>query len=102
MEMLFNNLALLLTALGLLAFVVSVITEVTKSIRFLNKIPTDVQVLATSILLSVLSVVVYVDLKNAKLIWYYIAGAIVLGFFVAFIAMYGWEKLTNMYNRFKK
>lgn len=102
MEYLLSNVALLLTVIGVLAFTVSVITEVTKSVSFLNKIPTDIQVLVTSILLSVLSVLVYVDLSKTKLIWYYIVGAVVLGFFVSFIAMYGWEKLTTMYNRFKK
>ena len=102
MDYLLSNVALLLTVIGVLAFTVSVITEVTKSVSFLNKIPTDIQVLVTSILLSVLSVLVYVDLSKTKLIWYYIVGAVVLGFFVSFIAMFGWEKLTTMYNRFKK
>lgn len=102
MEYLLSNVALLLTVIGVLAFTVSVITEVTKSVSFLNKIPTDIQVLVTSILLSILTVLVYVDLSKTKLIWYYIVGAVVLGFFVSFIAMFGWEKLTTMYNRFKK
>ena len=102
MEYLLSNVALLLTVIGVLAFTVSVITEVTKSVSFLNKIPTDIQVLVTSILLSVLSVLIYVDLSKTKIIWYYVIGAVVLGFFVAFVSMYGWEKLTTMYNRFKK
>ena len=102
MDYLLSNVALLLTVIGVLAFTVSVITEVTKSVSFLNKIPTDIQVLVTSILLSVLSVLIYVDLSKTKLIWYYVIGAVVLGFFVAFVSMYGWEKLTTMYNRFKK
>ena len=102
MEYLLSNVALLLTVIGVLAFTVSVITEVTKSVSFLNKIPTDIQVLVTSILLSVISVVVYVQMNKAEMVWYYIVGAIILGFFVAFIAMFGWEKLTTMYARFKK
>ncbi len=102
MEYLLSNVALLLTVIGVLAFTVSVITEVTKSVSFLNKIPTDIQVLVTSILLSVLSVLIYVDLSKTKIIWYYVIGAVVLGFFVAFVSMYGWEKLTTIYNRFKK
>lgn len=102
MEYLLSNVALLLTVVGVLAFTVSVITEVTKNVSFLNKIPTDIQVLVTSILLSVISVVVYVQMNKAEMVWYYIVGAIILGFFVAFIAMFGWEKLTTMYARFKK
>lgn len=102
MENILNNTALLFTIIGGLAVLVTIITEFTKKIGFLDKIPTDLQVLSVSILLSVLGIVVYIQYNNAKMIWYYIVGAIILGFVVGYVAMYGWEKFTEIFNRFKK
>jgi multisubunit Na+/H+ antiporter MnhG subunit len=35
-------------------------------------------------------------------LWYYIVGVILIGLFVAFIAMYGWTKLKDIWTRMKK
>jgi len=34
--------------------------------------------------------------------WYMIAASIIAGFFVAFVAMFGWDKMSEIYNRVKK
>lgn len=92
----------LVIAVSLLAVVISVITEVTKSIGFLAKIPTSLQVIILSLILTPLSVIAYASYANITLTWYIIAGSIIAGFFVAFICMYGWDKLSEIYNKFKK
>lgn len=89
-------------ALGALAFVISIITEVTKSIGFLNKIPTSLQVIILSLVLTPLAVIAYSSYAEITLTWYMIVGSVVAGFFVAFICMYGWEKFSEIYNKFKK
>jgi hypothetical protein len=45
---------------------------------------------------------VYCQWEAITILWYYIAGALVLGFFVAFVAMFGWSELTDLWNRYKK
>lgn len=95
------NLTTLIMVIAVLAFVVSVFTEVTKNISILKKIPTDLQVLTVSVLLTVLSYFAYVSYSNAKIIWYYIIGSVIIGFFVAFVAMYGWDKFRQLWDRFK-
>ena len=95
------NLTTLIMVIAVLAFVVSVFTEVTKNISILKKIPTDLQVLTVSVLLTVLSYFAYVSYSNAKIIWYNIIGSVVIGFFVAFVAMYGWDKFRQLWERFK-
>lgn len=97
-----NNLALIFTILGMLAFVVSVITEVTKSIGFLSKIPTNLQVIVVSITLCQVAYFAYSSYFSIEIQWYYIAGCFIASFIVAFTAMYGWDKLTDLYSRFKK
>lgn len=97
-----ENGAVLLTIIGAMATFVTIVTEFTKTWGFLDRIPTSLQVLAVSMLVSVLSVVIYVQMQKATMVWYYIVGAIVLGWIVAYVSMYGWEKLTEMWGRFKK
>lgn len=97
-----ENGAVILTIIGAMATFVTIVTEFTKTWGFLDRIPTSLQVLAVSMLVSILSVVIYVQMQKAEMIWYYIVGAIVLGWIVAYVSMYGWEKLTEMWGRFKK
>ena len=102
LNVILQNGAVILTIIGAMATFVTIVTEFTKTWGFLNKIPTSLQVLAVSMLVSVLSVVIYIQMQKAEMIWYYIVGAIVLGWIVAYVSMYGWEKLTEMWGRFKK
>lgn len=102
LNVILQNGAVILTIIGAMATFVTIVTEFTKTWGFLNRIPTSLQVLAVSMLVSVLSVVIYVQMQKAEMVWYYIVGAIVLGWIVAYVSMYGWEKLTEMWGRFKK
>lgn len=102
LNIILENGAVVLTIIGAMATFVTIVTEFTKTWGFLDRIPTSLQVLAVSMLVSVLSVVIYIQMREAEMIWYYIVGAIVLGWIVAYVSMYGWEKLTEMWGRFKK
>lgn len=102
LNVILQNGAVVLTIIGILATFVTIVTEFTKTWGFLDRIPTSLQVLAVSMLVSVLSVVIYVQMQKATMVWYYIVGAVVLGWIVAYVSMYGWEKLTEMWGRFKK
>lgn len=86
---------------GILAFVVSVIIEVIKNVSFLKNIPTDLVVIVLSEVLTVLSFLAYMSYNSIAVMWYLAVGAFIAGFFVAFVAMYGWDKITELYNRFK-
>lgn len=39
---------------------------------------------------------------QTSILWYMILAAIIAGFIVAFVAMYGWEKLSELWTRFGK
>ena len=91
----------LILLVGVLALVISVITEVTKNIPLLKRIPTDVQVLVLSLVLCVVLLFAYASYANIAIVWYFVIAAIILAFFVAFVAMYGWEKLSTLWKRYK-
>lgn len=97
-----NNLVLLMTVIGILAFMVSAITEVTKNISVLKKIPTDLLVIILSAALCLVAYFSYTSYFNIGIQWYCITGCLIAAFIVAFVAMYGWEKLSVLYNRYKK
>lgn len=102
MDTLFQSIMTLLTIAGILVFAVNIITQLTKEVGFLSRIPTKVQVLILSIVFTVLSYFIYVSLMNASIIWYYVVGSVFAGFLVAYIAIYGWDKLFSEWNRSKK
>lgn len=102
MEMLFTNMTGILAVIGALAFIVSAITQVFKGVGVLAKIPTDILVLVLSIGITVTAFVAYMQYIQQTIIWYMILAAILAGFLVAFVAMYGWEKFAELWSRFKK
>lgn len=102
MDILLQNLTLIMAVVGVLAFVVSVITQVFKGVWILAKIPTDILVFVLSIALTVIAYVAYMDYIRQTVIWYMFIVAVIAGFLVAFVAMYGWEKISELWKRFYK
>lgn len=95
-----ESLSQLMVAVGALAFVVSAITEVIKGIGVFKKIPTDIVVIILSMVLTVVAFFAYAQYAALVVTWYLIVAALIGGFFVAFIAMYGWSKLNELWTRF--
>lgn len=95
-----ESLSQLMVAISALAFVVSVITEVIKGIGVFKKIPTDIVVIILSMVLTVVAFFTYAQYASLVVAWYLVVAAIIGGFFVAFIAMYGWSKLKELWTRF--
>lgn len=102
MEIAITSIAQLLTIIGILAFLVSLITQVFKGVSFLSKIPTDILVFVLSIGLTVVVFIAYMQYIKQAILWYMTLAAIIAGFIVAFVAMYGWEKFSELWKRFNK
>ena len=94
MQTLIANMTIILAVIGALAFIVSVITQVIKGIGIFNKVPTDIVVFVLSIGITVVTFIAYMQYIQMAILWYMILASIVEGFVVAFVAMYGWEKLS--------
>ena len=91
----------LVGAIGAIAFVVSVITQVLKGVKPLDKLPTDILVFILSIVLTLVAFFAYASYSGMVVLWYYVVGAVIAGFITAFVAMYGWTKLKELWDHFK-
>ena len=94
--------ATLILVLGVLVFVVNVVVEVTKNLWPLDQMHTDYYVTGLSIVLTVLSYFIYLSYTSSKFIWYYLVAVIMAGFIVAYLAMFGWEKLIKLWQDSQK
>ena len=102
MDNLIQDMTLILAVIGALAFMVSVITQVFKGVGILSKIPTDILVFVLSIGLTVTAFIAYMQHIQQAILWYMIIAAIMAGFIVAFVTMYGWDKFNDLWKRFKQ
>ncbi len=84
-----------LSAIGLLALLIAVVTELTKNLPRLKTIPTDLQALAEGVVFSLAMVLC----GSGGVGWQQVGNGLVRGVFAAFVATYGWEKLGGLAQR---
>ena len=101
MELLMQYVTYLLMAIGVLAFLTSVITQVIKEMPGLKKIQTNAVALVVALILCPLAVVILCIYCSIQIIWYYIVGAMIAAFIVYLVATGGWEKVAEMWQRTK-
>lgn len=94
---LMNYASILLGIMFLLTFTVNIIVEVVK--RLIPKVPTDIVVFVISIVITVLALYIVASVMKITVMWYYAVGAVVLGVFVAYAAMFGFDKFKELYDR---
>ena len=95
-----NYASIVLGVMFLLVFTVNIIVEVVK--RLVPKTPTDLVVFIVSILVTVLALYIVATIMEITVMWHYAVGAVVLGIFVAYAAMFGFDKFKELYNRLKE
>lgn len=88
-----------LLTIGILAFLVSIVVEVLKGV--FNRLPTDILVFLLSIIFTLIAYFAAIGYYKHVIVWYEVVGIIIGGFLVAFVAMYGWSKFSELYFRFK-
>lgn len=100
-ETLMQYITYALMAVGALAFLVSIITQVIKEMPGLKNIQTNAVALVTSIILCPLAVIILCVYLKMAILWYYIVGSVIAAFIVYLVATGGWEKVSEMWNRTK-
>ena len=88
------DLSTLLLIVGTLMGVTNIITEVLKQITW-NKVPTNALVVIIAEVLTLASGAAYAEICAVPIVWYHIVAAVVLGLFVAYAAMFGFDKLKQ-------
>lgn len=92
--------AVIVGILGALAFSVELIVQVTKDIPPIGKIPTKLYVLVLSLVVCELVLFIYASWASIAVLWYYIVLAAFMSMVVAYISMYGWDTLKELYGRY--
>ena len=87
----------ILAAMFILTTAVQLVVEVVK--RLLPKVPTDLVVFLVSIALTELMLFIGAEVLEITVMWFYAVGAVILGIFVAYAAMFGWDKFTALWSR---
>lgn len=98
-EILIQYVTYALVAIGILAFLVSAITQVIKEMPGLKNIQTNAVALVIALILCPIAVVILCIYMKVQLVWYYFVGAVVAAFLVYLVATGGWEKVSEMWNR---
>lgn len=84
---------LLAIVFGLMV-VTNIVTEVLKKITW-SKVPTNLMVMIIAEILTLVTGAAYASIMNIAIEWYYVAGAIIVGIFVSYAAMFGFDKLRQ-------
>ena len=82
--------SVLLAVMAMLVFATTIIVEVVKNL--LPKVPTNIVAVIVALIVTILAVVILCTVMEITVMWYYAVGAVVLGIFVAYAAMFGFDK----------
>lgn len=85
--------------LGCLVFGVNIITQMTKDLGVISKIPTKLYCLILSFVVTFITFACYVSYTNLELKLYYIISVIFASFCVSYIATYGFDSFKEIYKK---
>ncbi|OUP26504.1 hypothetical protein [Faecalibacterium sp. An192] len=93
METIFDWSAVL-SIVGVLVVITNIITQVLKKLTW-DKLPTNILAVLIAMVLTLAAFFAYCQIKELAIVWYMVAAAVVMGFFVAYAAMFGFDKLRE-------
>lgn len=88
-----NHASTILFVLGVLVFSVNIVVEVLKKI--LAKLPTNLLATVVSVVITMLAFLIWAGKTEFQIAWYHIGGVLILGLFVAYTAMFGFDKFKQ-------
>ena len=77
-----------------LMVVTNIIVEVLKKLTW-ERLPTNILVFVVAMAVTLLAFLAACQIMGVRILWYMVAGAVVLGVFVAYAAMFGFDKLRQ-------
>ena len=95
----FNYASILLAIVAVLVFATNIIVEVIKGL--FPKVPTNIVAVIVAMIVTILALVILCAVLEITIMWYYAVGAVVLGLFVGYAAMFGFDKFKAAFERLK-
>ena len=92
-------LSYLMIAIGVMAFIVSVVTQVIKSWPGLGSLPTSAVVIVLSLVLCPAAFLAVMSWLGRPVAWYMVFACMVVAFVVALVSMDGWERIREIWER---
>ena len=104
MENIINNIpvaiSIILPMVLVLMVVTNIITEVLKKLTW-EKIPTNLLAFLVAMVVTLLAFFALCQIMGISITWYMVVGAVILGIFVAYAAMFGFDKLRQTMEQLK-
>lgn len=91
------EIATIIAVIGVLVALTNIIVEVAKKATW-DKLPTNILALLVAIALTLASGFAYCQIKAVPITWYIVVAFVVVGFMVAYAAMFGFDKLKEIMN----
>lgn len=91
------EIATIITIVGILVALTNVIVEVAKKATW-DKLPTNIVALIVALVLTIVAGIAYCQINQIQIVWYIIVALVVVGFMVAYAAMFGFDKLKEIMN----
>lgn len=86
--------SVILTIVGVLVVITNIMVQVLKRVTW-DKLPTNILAVIISMSLTLAAFFAYCQIKGVAVVWYMVVAAVVLGFFVAYAAMFGFDKFKE-------
>lgn len=90
----------ILGVMACLVFGVNIIVEVVK--KLFPKIPTTFLATILSVAITMVAFFAWAAITKLTVLWYYVVAAFILGLFVAYAAMFGFDKFKTALEKMKK
>ena len=91
------ELSVIITIVGVLVALTNVIVEVAKKATW-DKLPTNILALIVAVALTLAAGFAYCQFEAITITWYIVVAFVVVGFMVAYAAMFGFDKLKEIMN----
>lgn len=91
------ELSVIIAIVGVLVALTNVIVEVAKKATW-DKLPTNILALIVAVALTLAAGFAYCQIEAITITWYIVAAFVVVGFMVAYAAMFGFDKLKEIMN----
>lgn len=88
-------------AIAGLVILTNIIVQVTKKATW-DKVPTNVLALIVAMALTLAAGIAYLQITGVVIAWWMVLGLVVVGFAVAYAAMFGFDKLMEALRQWKK
>ena len=91
------ELSVIIAIVGVLVALTNVIVEVAKKATW-DKLPTNILALIVAVALTLAAGFAYCRIEAITITWYIVVAFVVVGFMVAYAAMFGFDKLKEIMN----